>query len=452
MRPGLDRLFDLVDRYWKWVVVAAWLGFCAWFLFDRWNAIHWFALPDTDDNLRISQVRALLAGQDWYDLRQHRLNPPEGANIHWSRLVDLPIAGLILLLKPFVGGIDAQRAAVAIAPLIPLLGLFFGLVREADVFMENNAANVVEHLGIDYEQLSAVNPRLIMMRFPGFGIDGPYKHFKGYGATMEAVVGHSLLRGYADSDPSATPAVYHGDPNAGAHAAFAIQAALYARERTGTGQLIDMSQAEAVTHHISYDLLDYRFNGRANQHWGNRHPAMAPYGVFPAAAEDTFVAIAVDSDEAFAALCRVMGQPELASDARFADFVSRYEHQAELEPLVAAWTRQHGQRELMERLQAAGVMATMVYNQAELFDDPHLKERGFFVELDHPDVGSKPYPGPMAQFERMPLTPPRGPAPRLGQHNREVFQGILGLSDERIGQLEEAQIIGDAYLEDAKST
>lgn len=330
--------------------------------------------------------------------------------------------------------------------------LFFGLVREADVFMENNAANVVEHLGIDYEQLSAVNPRLIMMRFPGFGIDGPYKHFKGYGATMEAVVGHSLLRGYADSDPSATPAVYHGDPNAGAHAAFAIQAALYARERTGKGQLIDMSQAEAVTHHISYDLLDYLFNGRANQHWGNRHPAMAPYGVFPAAAEDTFVAIAVDSDEAFAALCREMGQPELAADERFADLVSRYEHQSELEPIVAAWTRQHPQREVMERLQAAGVMATMVYNQPELFDDPHLQERGFFVELNHPDVGPKPYPGPMAQFERMPLTPPRGPAPRLGQHNREVFQGILGLSDERLEALEAAQVIGDAYLEDAKST
>lgn len=330
--------------------------------------------------------------------------------------------------------------------------LFFGLVREADVFMENNAANVVEHLGVDYERLSAVNPRLIMMRFPGFGIDGPYKHFKGYGATMEAVVGHSLLRGYRDSDPSATPAVYHGDPNAGAHAAFAIQAALYARERTGAGQLIDMSQAEAVTHHISYDVLDYRFNGRANQQWGNRHPAMAPYGVFPAAAEGAFVAIAVDSDQAFVALCREMGQPELASDERFADVVSRYDHQAELEPIVAAWTRQHPQREVMERLQAAGVMATMVYNQAAMFDDPHLRARGFFVEVDHPDVGPKLYPGPMAQFERMPLTPPRGPAPRLGQHNREVFQGILGLPDERIEELEAAQIIGDAYLEDATAS
>ena len=147
-----------------------------------------------------------------------------------------------------------------------------------------------------------------------------------------------------------------------------------------------------------------------------------------------------------------MGQPELASDERFADVVSRYDHQGELEPTIAAWTRQHGQRELMERLQAVGVMATMVYNQPEMFDDPHLKERGFFVEIEHPDVGLKRYPGPMAQFEMMPLSPPRGPAPRLGQHNREVFQGILGLSDEQLRHLEETEIIGDAYLESAKST
>jgi crotonobetainyl-CoA:carnitine CoA-transferase CaiB-like acyl-CoA transferase len=330
------------------------------------------------------------------------------------------------------------------------LELFYSLVREADVYMENNAANVVEHLHIDWPRLSEINPRLIMMRFPGFGIDGPYKHFKGFGATMEAVVGHSLLRGYRDSDPSLTPPVYHGDPNAGAHAAFAIQAALYARERTGKGQLIDMSQAEAVLHHLSYDVMDYQMNGRSNQHWGNRHPTMAPYGVFRCAGNDYWLALAVDSDEAFAALCREMGQPELASDERFADVVSRYEHQDELEPVVAGWIRQHGQRELMERLQAVGVMAAMVYEQREMFDDPHLQERGFFLEWEAPAVGRKRYPGPMAHFEQMPLAPPRGPAPRLGEHNREIFQGLLGIDDAQYQELMDTEIIGDAYLEDAK--
>ncbi|HVL79015.1 MAG TPA: AcrB/AcrD/AcrF family protein [Sphingomicrobium sp.] len=117
----LERGGNLLDRHWKSIVVAAWLIFCAIFIYQRWAGIHGFALGDTDDNLRMSQVRALLAGQDWFDLRQYRLNPPDGANVHWSRLVDLPIAGLILLLRPFVGGADAERIAVTIAPLLPLL-------------------------------------------------------------------------------------------------------------------------------------------------------------------------------------------------------------------------------------------------------------------------------------------------------------------------------------------
>ena len=122
-----ERIFDFLDRHWKWVVVAAWLGFAAWFVFSKWQQIRFFGLPDTDDNMRIMQVRALLDGQGWYDLRQHRMNPPWGANIHWSRLVDLPIAAIILALKPLVGTAWSERSAVAIAPLLPYLLLFFSL-------------------------------------------------------------------------------------------------------------------------------------------------------------------------------------------------------------------------------------------------------------------------------------------------------------------------------------
>ncbi len=123
----MDRVLELVDRYWKWVVVGTWLALCVYFVINRWTAIHYFQLPDTDDNLRMSQVRALLGGQDWFDLRQYRLNPPYGANIHWSRLVDLPIAGIILALRPLIGGPHAEQAAIAIAPMLPLLLLLFSL-------------------------------------------------------------------------------------------------------------------------------------------------------------------------------------------------------------------------------------------------------------------------------------------------------------------------------------
>src|SRR5687768_738104 len=120
-----ERALALLEQHWKWLVVLVWLGFAAWFAFSKWNDIRFFNLADTDDNLRIMQVRALLGGQDWYDLRQHRFNPPLGADIHWSRLVDLPLAALILILRPIVGGGVAERAAVAIAPLLPFLLVLF---------------------------------------------------------------------------------------------------------------------------------------------------------------------------------------------------------------------------------------------------------------------------------------------------------------------------------------
>lgn len=126
-----DRLLALLERHWKIVVVLAWALFAAWFLYSRWSSVMAFALGDTDDNMRMAQVRALLAGQDWYDLRQYRLNPPFGADIHWSRLVDLPLAAIILLTKPFVGGPDAQRIAAALAPTLPFLVLLFGVAMTA---------------------------------------------------------------------------------------------------------------------------------------------------------------------------------------------------------------------------------------------------------------------------------------------------------------------------------
>jgi hypothetical protein len=125
------RVLDLLERRWLWIVVLVWLGFCAWFILTKWSDIKAFSLGDTDDNMRMMQVRGLLHGQGWFDLRQYRLNPPAGANIHWSRLVDLPIAGLMLLLRPFLGGAGAERWAVAIAPMLPYLLLLLSLALTA---------------------------------------------------------------------------------------------------------------------------------------------------------------------------------------------------------------------------------------------------------------------------------------------------------------------------------
>ena len=337
--------------------------------------------------------------------------------------------------------------------------LFYELVKHSDAFIENGAADVVDNLAIGWETLSAINPELVMVRFPGFGISGPYAHYKGYGNIMEAVVGHTMLRGYADADPSLTPASLHGDPNAGATVAFALQAALWARKRTGRGQLIEISQAEAVMQHLSYAFMDYSMNGRAHGHAGNTHPSIAPYGIFACApspspagdedAADRWIAIATPSDEAFAALCGEMGRPELAADERYADIVSRHRNRAELEAEIRAWTAGHEAQPLMQQLQRAGVPAVALLHQPEMTGDPQLVERGFFQEITHPAAGTHDYPGPMAQFSRTPLTPVRGPAPLLGQHNEELLRGLIGLSEAEYEQLVEDRIVGTAYLEDA---
>ncbi|MDA1061295.1 MAG: CoA transferase [Chloroflexi bacterium] len=327
--------------------------------------------------------------------------------------------------------------------------LFFELVRVSDAYLENNAAGVVDRLGVGWEAVSKANPRLVMASFPGFGVSGPYAHFKGYGATMEAVAGHTLVRGYRGAEPSAVSPTFHGDPNAGAHAAFALIAALIARERTGRGQFIEISQAEAIAHHVSYGFMDYSLNQRVQGSIGNRDPSMAPCGVFPCSGDDAWIAIAVPTDEAFAALCRELGQPALAADPRFADVVARKRNEDALEELVAAATAPHAPPALMARLQAVGIAAAIVYHQPDMFDDPHLQARGFFREIGHPSIGPYRYPGELAKLERGPADL-ETPAPTLGQHNAEILRGLLGVDEARYQQLIDDEVIGTAYLESAR--
>ena len=327
--------------------------------------------------------------------------------------------------------------------------LFFDLARVSDAYIENNAAGVVDRLYGGWEALSQVNPRLVMASFPGFGLSGPYRHFKGYGATMEAVAGHTMLRGYRGEPPSEVSATFHGDPNAGAHAAFSVIAALIARERTGRGQLIEISQSEAVAHHVSYGFLDYSMNRRVQEPQGNRDPSMSPCGVFPARGDDAWIAIAVPDDAAFGALAADLGLPGLAADPRFATVVARKRNEDALEALVAGATVDATPAEWMARLQAVGVPAAVVYHQADMFDDPQLLARDFFAEIGHPTIGPYLYPGAMAKLARG-RADLETPAPTLGQHNEEILQGLLGVSDERYQQLIDDEVIGTVYLEDAR--
>lgn len=320
--------------------------------------------------------------------------------------------------------------------------VFFRLVRQSDVFIENNAADVVENLGITYDVLSKVNPALIMISLPAFGQTGPYKHFKAYAVNMEGVIGHTLLRTYPDSGPTETTATFVADAAAGASAAFAILAALRYRMRTGEGQCIEMSQAENVTHYLSQAVMDYSMNRRLQNSFGNRHPSRAPQGVYPCSGEDSWVAISCGTDAEFEALSKVIGLP---LDPRFMTFQGRQAHHDELDLLISAWTADKDHYDIFHLLQQAGVPAGPVLHTSELFTDPHLNARGFWEQVTHPEAGTHLYPGPIIEMTKTPLHI-REPAPTLGQHNELIYKQLLGYSEDEYQQFVDTDMIGNTYM------
>lgn len=326
--------------------------------------------------------------------------------------------------------------------------LFLRLIGASDVFLENNAAGVVEKQGIDYEDLRLANPELIMLRFPGYGTWGPYKDFKGYGANVEGLAGHTALRAYEDGDPTGIANAYFADPFAGVHVASAVIMALHYKRRTGRGQFIEMSQHESMLNTLGRAFMDYSMNGRAQQSRGNSDTSKAPHECYPCRGDDEWIAISVGSDAEMAALAGVMGAPELAADPRFADVVSRHRNRRELDAVVSAWTAGEDRTDLMRRLQAAGVTAAAVIRQREMFDDPHLAARGYFRSVPHPEAGTHPLAGPAYRMSRTPIGI-RTPAPTLGEHNEYVYREILGLSEEEYRELLAAGITGDTYADSA---
>ena len=307
---------------------------------------------------------------------------------------------------------------------------FYRLVASSDIFIENNSPDVVHHLKISYDILKQHNPELIMLSLPAFGATGPYRHFRAYGANMEAVLGHTLLRGYADSDPTHNTNVFFADACAGATSAFALLAALRFRLKTGKGQLIDMAQAENVAQTFSQALMDYSMNGRIQTTLGNRDPARAPQGVYRCAGDDAWIAISCGSDAEFQGLCAVMGRTDLAADDRFAGSLERYTHQDALDAEIKAWTAAQEHYDAFHALQKAGVTCSPVLTVAEVAADPHLQARDMWQEVTHPYAGTHRYlKPPISHMSKTPLQYWRH-APPLGFDNEYVYKQVMGYSDE----------------------
>ncbi|KPQ12009.1 MAG: formyl-CoA transferase Frc [Saliniramus fredricksonii] len=313
------------------------------------------------------------------------------------------------------------------------------LVRDADILLENFRPGTMEKWGLGYEELAKINPRLIMIRVSGYGQSGPYSRNAGYGAIGEAMGG---LR-YVVGDPSTPPSrmgISIGDTLAATFACLGGMMALHNMHRTGRGQVVDSAIYEAVLNVMESLITEYDKADFIRERTGAILPNVAPSNVYPTK-DEKFVLIAANQDTVFSRLARVMGREELASDERYATHSARGKHQAELDDLIAEWTRTMTAAELGPLLDEAGVPRGDIYRAPEMLEDAHFKAREAIVKVAHPVFGDLAMQN---VAPRLSDTPGRvvSPGPELGEHNAQVFKGLLNLDDARIAELAERGIVG----------
>lgn len=312
------------------------------------------------------------------------------------------------------------------------------LLGAADVLVENFRPGTLERWGLGYDALAERNPGLVLVRVTGFGQDGPYAPRAGYGSIGEAMGG---LR-YVTGDPSTPPSrsgISIGDSLAGTFAALGALLALHARARTGRGQVVDSAIYEAVLAMMESLVTEYQVAGYTRERTGAILPNVAPSNVYPTA-DGQLVLVAANQDTVFRRLAAVMARPELADDPRYASHSARGEHQVELDGLIAGWTATLDADRLLQGLEEAGVPAGRIYRAADMLADPHYQARQAIVRLADPELGEIAMQN---VAPRLSATPGRvaWPGPALGQHNREVYQGLLGLPDEEVERLADQAVI-----------
>ena len=307
------------------------------------------------------------------------------------------------------------------------------LAAVADVVIESFRPHVMRNFGLDYAALRRARPDVIMCSMSGYGAYGANAEFPAYGTSVESITGIPSLMGYEGEMPM-TSGIAYPDPVAGLNAVAAILTALRHRTATGEGQFIDLALAEGPVCHIGEHIAAAAHNGGQPARAGNSHYEFAPHGVYRARGADRWVAIAVTCEAEWRALCEAMGRRELQDDPRFGDMAARKANEAALNELIAGWTITRDAIELASGLQAAGVAAGAAHTNIDLLNDPHLRERDFFVELDEPGVGRMTYPGQAIITEGMNKREWRASA-APGAHNAGVLVDLLGRGDGRVGEL-----------------
>jgi formyl-CoA transferase len=300
------------------------------------------------------------------------------------------------------------------------------LIPHTDIFIENFRVGTLERWGLGYDVLSELNPGLILVRVTGYGQSGPYADRAGFGSIGEAMGGLRYVTGEPDRPPSRT-GVSIGDSLGGIFAAMGALLALRARQNTGRGQVVDSAIYEAVLAVMESLIPEWQIAGYQRERTGGILPNIAPSNAYPTG-DGASLIIAANSDTVFARLCALMQEPTLATDPRYSTHSARGEHQAELDQRIAEWTCMKDSAALLEELTAAAVPAGTVYRAADMLADEHFAARQAIVTLDHPSFGDFPMQG---VFPRLSRTPGRirWLGPELGQHNPEIYQGLLGLDE-----------------------
>jgi crotonobetainyl-CoA:carnitine CoA-transferase CaiB-like acyl-CoA transferase len=306
------------------------------------------------------------------------------------------------------------------------------LVRISDVVFENFSSGVLERRDLHYEALKEIKPDIIMVSMSAAGHSGPYKDYVSFGPTLQALSGITYLTGFPDRDPVGFGYSY-SDFTGGWGGVIPVLAALHHRNKTGEGQWIDAGQLIPLIALLGPGLLDYSVNKRGATRLGNRLPwgYGAPHGAYPCQGDDRWCVISVFNDREWQGFSEAIGNPAWTRDERFATAASRAGNADELDRLVAEWTKERTDQEVMEVMQKHGVAAGVVQNAQDLIErDPQMKHRGFFVYLEHPEVGMLGHEGVTFKLSETPGSLRR--APLLGEYNDFVYGEILGMSKETI--------------------
>ncbi|MDX6744385.1 CoA transferase [Actinocorallia sp. A-T 12471] len=302
------------------------------------------------------------------------------------------------------------------------------VIAKADVLVENFRPGTLERWGLAPETLWELNPGLIITRVTGYGQSGPYSPRAGFGSIGEAMGGIRYVTGDPDSPP-ARAGISLGDELAGTFAALGTLVALHARQRTGKGQIVDSALYEAVFALMESLIPDWEIASYQRERTGSVLPNVAPSNVYPTA--DGPVLIAANQDTVFRRLAEVMGSPELADDPRYATHGARGANAEELDALIGEWTAARKSSEVLDLMHGAGIPAGLTYRASDMLADPHFKAREAIIRLAHPEFGEFPMQN---VFPKLSGTPGevRSVGPELGEHNAEIYGGLLSLTEEAI--------------------